>query len=139
MREAIPLATGLLSGIISGDFKQVEKVEYQPPAWVFGVVWPILYVLMGLSISGLKTVPTIFWVQLALNFIWSPIYVRLNNPSLALLVLAALWVTTLMTIVELGPRGRLLYPYIIWLTFAFFLNYRRVVMLRDGNMFKSLP
>lgn len=139
MREAIPLATGLLSGIISGDFKKIERVQYQPPAWVFGVVWPILYILMGVSISGLKTVPPIFWVQLALNFIWSPIFVRLNNPSLALLVLVALWVTTLMTIVQLGPRGKLLYPYIAWLTFALFLNYKRVVMVNNGDMFKSLP
>lgn len=137
MKTLIPLIVGGLSGLVSGDFKDIERVPYQPPNWVFGPVWVILYILMGLSISGLEHVPTVFWVQLGLNFIWSPVYVRFKNPQLALVILCALWVTVLMSIVQLGSRGKYLYPYLAWITFAGFLNYEKVKS-QYGDLYKSL-
>lgn len=126
MKALVPLITGALSGLVAGDFKSVKRVPYQPPNWVFGPVWFILYLLMGVAISGNTRVPPIFWIQLALNFIWSPVYVRLKNPKLALVILSALWVTVAMTIQQLGDRGKLLYPYIAWISYAWFLNFESV-------------
>lgn len=124
----VPLILGALSGLVAGDFKSVPKVEYQPPSWVFGPVWTVLYLLMGIAASQVQkrtgAIPLIFWVQLALNLVWSPVYVRFRNPKLAMGILIALWVCILATIHAFGPSGKLLWPYLAWVSFAGFLNYK---------------
>lgn len=123
----IPLALGGLSGLVSGSFKDAPQVPgFKPPDWVFGPVWTILYLLMGLAISRVSKVPVIFWVQMALNVIWSPVFVRFRNPKLALGIIIALWFSILETIKQLGSQGRLLYPYLAWVSFALYLNLKVV-------------
>jgi tryptophan-rich sensory protein len=118
-----PLVLGSISGLASGSFQDAPQVPgFRPPDWVFGPVWTILYLLMGLAAAQSKSVPMIFWVQLALNILWSPVFVRFRNPQLALAIIIALWASIFMTIKQLGSQGRLLYPYLAWVSFAAYLN-----------------
>ena len=84
---AIPLAVGGLSTLISGgmsDYQDLVKPPLSPPGWVFAVVWPILYLLMGYAsylvyISDApqgqkKRALTLYAIQLFFNFLWSPVY-----------------------------------------------------------------
>ncbi len=118
-----PLVLGSISGLTAGNFDNAPKVPgFRPPDWVFAPVWTILYLLMGLAAAQSKSVPPIFWVQLALNILWSPVFVRYRNPKLALAIIIALWGTIFMTIKQLGSQGKLLYPYLAWVSFATYLN-----------------
>lgn len=131
-----PVIGGSLSGLIAGDFKKVPKPKNSPPDWVFGPVWTILYLLIGFSANIVfqKTgkVPLIFWIQLLLNFSWSPVY--LKNPKIAFGIIVALWSSILMTIIEFQRidnfAARLLYPYLIWVSYATYLNYLRVPLFQ---------
>lgn len=123
-----PLVGGSISGFIAGDLKNAPRPKQSPPGWVFGPVWTVLYLMMGFAASMIfkqtGRVPMIFWIQLALNLIWSPVYVK--NQKAALAIIAALWVSILLTIIEfqrIDPiASRLLYPYLIWVSYASFLN-----------------
>ena len=131
-----PFVGGTVSGLVSGvGSTKIPKVEGQPPDWVFGPVWTVLYIMMGYSASIVyqKTggVPIIFWLQLALNLIWSPVYFKQNNPILALKIIVALWFAILFTIVEFSRidafASKLLWPYLAWVTYATTLVLKRVV------------
>jgi tryptophan-rich sensory protein len=120
-----PLVAGGVSGLVSGDFKSVERLKGQPPDWVFGPVWSILYILMGYAsmkvYSRTGKVPVIFWVQLALNLIWSPVYVRFRQKKLALAIVVALWAAIVGTIMAFGPEGKFLWPYLAWVSYVVLL------------------
>ena len=135
---AIPLAVGGLAALLSGGMGEVYqgyvKPPLSPPGWVFGVVWPILYALMGYAsflaaeAEGSKTKAFILYgLQLAVNFLWPLVFFRLEMIGLALALLAVLWVLVLLTIrefSELSDRaGDLLIPYILWLSFALYVNF----------------
>lgn len=107
----------------------LEKPFFSPPNWLFGPVWTILYIMMGISLYLIwikKKVPSIFWVQLTLNAVWSIIFFGLRNPTLALVDILALWIAIVLTIKSLykinKPSAYLLYPYIAWVSFAVLLN-----------------
>ena len=127
-----PLVGGSLSGYASGNMKDIPKPKNSPPGWVFGPVWTILYLMMGYAsnIVYQKTgrVPPIFWVQLALNLMWSPVYFKKKDPKLALGIIIAMWITIVLTIIEFNKidkfAGKLLMPYLGWVTFATYLNYQ---------------
>ncbi len=130
-----PLIGGSLSGLVSGiGNTKIQRVEGQPPDWVFGPVWTVLYLMMGYSANIVYqktgTVPLIFWIQLALNLIWSPVYFRKNDPKMALKIIIALWITILLTIVEFVKidafASKLLWPYLVWVTYATTLVLKRV-------------
>lgn len=113
----------------------LNKPVFSPPNWVFGPVWTILYILMGISLYLVwlkKKVPTIFWVQLALNAVWSIIFFGMKNPTLAFIDIIALWVSIVLTIKAFSKinklAGNLLIPYLIWVSFASFLNLAIVVL-----------
>jgi len=115
----------------------LEKPLLNPPSWIFGPVWTILYALMGVALwlvwrkgSGgheVKRALFIFGIQLFLNAIWSPIFFGLQNPLLALAVIVALWCMIIATIFSFRrvsrPAASLLVPYLLWVTFAVYLNY----------------
>lgn len=130
-----PFVGGSVSGLVSGVGKNdIPKVEGQPPDWVFGPVWTVLYLMMGYSANIVYqktgTVPIIFWLQLALNLIWSPVYFRKNDPKLALKIIVALWFAILLTIIEFSRidafASKLLLPYLAWVTYATTLLLKRV-------------
>jgi tryptophan-rich sensory protein len=115
---------------ISGWYVTLNKPSFNPPSWLFGPVWTLLYFLMGISLyliwirkGDLKW----FWVQLFLNSLWSIIFFGLRSPGLALLEIIILWLAILVTIKTYlktyRPAAYLLYPYLAWVSFASFLNF----------------
>ena len=120
----VPLIGGILSGLASKDFSKAPRPRGQPPAWVFGPVWTVLYLMMGYAAS-LAGTPPIFWIQLALNLMWSPLYTR-GYVREAFAVILALWVSIVLTIQKFSLTNtfaaKLLVPYLIWVTYATYLN-----------------
>lgn len=123
------------SSAIPTWYVTLNKPFFSPPNWVFGPIWTILYILMGISLYLVwrkKKVPTVFWVQLILNAVWSIIFFGIKNPTLALADIIALWVTIIFTIKAFSKinklAGRLLFPYLLWVTFASILNLSIVLL-----------
>jgi len=134
--------TGLASAIISNAgmnhwFQTLEKPSWNPPSYLFGPVWTLLYLLMGLSFWLVWTakVPEwnkrnaylIFGCQLFLNFWWSIIFFKYHSPSFAFIDIVLMVITILLTIFVFAKFSKiaawLLVPYISWVTFASILNY----------------
>ena len=136
---AIPLLTGGLSALITRNnmdiYSKIVSPPLSPPAVVFPIVWTVLYALMGISLYLIwnsnnrhkNTAIILFFVQLFLNFIWSPIFFNNQWFLVSFIVLAFLWVATLLMIITfyniLKFAGLLQIPYLIWLTFAAYLNF----------------
>ncbi len=136
----IPLAVGGLSSLISGggmgDYRVLQQPPLSPPGWVFPVVWTLLYLLMGYAsylilISGkdpeeIRTALKLYGAQLILNFVWPIVFFGLQWRLVAFFVLIALWVMIYLTIRAFSKidekAGDLLLPYILWVTFAGYLN-----------------
>ena len=136
--EFLGLASGLLSG--SGYenhwFAALAKPPIMPPGWVFGVVWPILYLMMGLAIAiilhargarGRGIAIMLFVVQLLCNIAWSPLFFAAHEVELAfylLLVILALAIATTLLFARIRSGAALLMaPYLAWLCFAGILAY----------------
>ncbi|MDK2915743.1 MAG: translocator protein [Euryarchaeota archaeon] len=113
------------------------KPELNPPSWVFGPVWTILYILMGIALylvwskgwgnKNVQVATAIFGVQLVLNVLWSYLFFGLQAPFLALIEVVLLWIAILMTIAAFNrvsvPAAILLVPYLLWVSFAAYLTY----------------
>lgn len=120
-----------------GDWYQtLTKPEWNPPNWIFGPVWTLLYISMGISVwiiwknYGLKTaaIPITFFIaQLILNALWSWFFFGLENVGLAFIDIVALWTLIFITLILFWKlntwSGVLLLPYIAWVSFATVLNY----------------
>ncbi len=114
----------------------LEKPFFNPPSFVFGPVWTILYLLMGISLflvwGKKKTNLQWFWAQLALNTVWSIIFFGLKNPLLAFIVLIFLWISIYQSIKSFRKINKtasyLLYPYLGWVSFAGLLNLSIVLL-----------
>lgn len=123
------------SGYGNGWFDGLQKPAFMPPGWTFGVVWPMLYALLGVALAMIVAEPPsdrrrlaliLFFAQLVLNFLWSPIFFAAHDISLAK------WVIFLMAILAAAAAGQLLrirkaagllmVPYLAWLVFAATLN-----------------
>jgi tryptophan-rich sensory protein len=135
---AVPLAVGGLAALLSGGmgeaYQGYAKPPLSPPGWVFAVVWPILYALMGYASflvaesEGNKTRAFVLYgLQLLANFLWPILFFRFELVGSALALLAVLWVLVLLTLREFSEHsdraGDLLIPYILWLSFALYLNF----------------
>lgn len=138
MNLIVPLAIGGLSTFLTKDsmnlYETITRPSLSPPSWLFPVAWTLLYILMGIS-SYLVTVSdsesktealTLYSISLVLNFIWSPIFFIGQNYLVAFIVLVILWYTVFQMIqafFEIRPLAATLQiPYLIWLTFAGYLN-----------------
>ncbi len=135
----IPLAVGGLSAFLTKDsmstFETVTKPPLSPPGWLFPVVWTVLYILMGIASYLIYTSNSfdrkralIFYgAQLAVNFFWSIIFFNLNAYLFAFIWLLLLWALILITLVKFyrinENAGLLLIPYIVWVSFAGYLNF----------------
>lgn len=116
-------------------YQTLRKPPWNPPSWLFGPVWTVLYLAMAvaawlvwLAQPQTTLALTLYGVQLVLNHAWSPIFFLWRKPGLALVEICLLWCASLLTTVafiQISPRaGQLLLPYMAWLTFAAALNYR---------------
>ncbi len=135
----IPLAVGGLGALLSGGMDQygvMVKPPLSPPGWVFPVVWTVLYLLMGWAswLVWRSKAPTpqkrgalrLYGAQLLANFIWPLLFFGGELYLAALLWLAVLWILILLTIRAFSAiserAGDLLIPYILWVSFAAYLN-----------------
>lgn len=133
------LGGGWLSGWLTESGKQnwyvdLVKPTGTPPGFVFPIVWTILYICMGIALGLLwdsekdnKLKASIyFFIQLGLNFAWSWFFFGIHAIGLALIDISLLWIFVLMTIITIWPHtalgGRLLLPYLFWISYAFYLN-----------------
>lgn len=144
---AIPLAVGGISAVISrggiSAFENAVKPPLTPPAWLFPLCWTVLYVLMGVasylvavSDEILRGNALLFYgVQLILNFVWPLIFFDLSLYLLAFVWLVILWAIILVTMLKFYKiterAGDLMLPYILWVTFAGYLNFG-VFLLNKG-------
>jgi len=115
-------------------YLKLNKSSLTPPGYIFSIVWPILYILMSISVWIIWnkekeiTFPIqLYIIQLILNLTWSPLFFKYHciNESLFLLLLIWILVFIIIDLFYLIDKtaGLLLIPYLIWLTFAFYLNY----------------
>jgi tryptophan-rich sensory protein len=123
------------SGYGNGWFDALGKPSFMPPGWAFGVVWPILYALIGIALAMVLAEPysprrklalILFFVQLALNFAWSPIFFAAHDISLANVVIFAMAGFAAAAAGQFlrirRTAGLLMIPYLAWLVFAATLN-----------------
>jgi benzodiazapine receptor len=138
----IPLLVGGISGYftasgVEGWYAAANKPWFNPPNWIFAPVWTALYILMGIALylvwksetirAVKQTAVTLFAVQLTLNFFWSLIFFKIQQPGWAFAEIIAMWVMIIATILWFGKISStaawLLVPYICWVSFASVLNY----------------
>lgn len=130
------LGLGMFSGYISGSgnsewYQSLVKPSFQPPSWIFGPVWTILYIMIGIALAKVWNTKNqgLFIFQLVLNLLWSPMFFRYHRVDLALLDIALLWINLLALIYQSNQLVRLLLtPYFLWITFAGILNYQIYIL-----------
>jgi len=120
---------GLASSNTSTDvwYQALNKSDLNPPGYVFGIVWPILYILM--SISAYRTfsvTSSVFFIQLIFNTAWSWMFFSFHMPLVALLniwLLIYLNASLTLKMFKIDRLSAILYiPYVLWLLFASYLN-----------------
>lgn len=126
---------GSLIGIMNvpGEwYATLNKPSFNPPNWVFGPVWTVLYVLIAIAgwrvwqREDLREAMWVWWAQLGLNFLWSPVFFSLQSPGGALIVILAM-LTAIVMFIRLvwnsdRVSGVLFLPYLAWVSFATLLT-----------------
>ena len=136
LAEAVGALSGWLSREGTAAFSEIAaQPPLSPPGILFPIVWGILYLLMGISAARIYQSPpslsrsrglNLWIIQLVVNFIWSPIFFNAQAYGFALLWLLLLWILVLLMILsfrKIDPLAAWLQlPYLLWLTFAAYLN-----------------
>ena len=145
---AICFLPAILAGLIGQPpgtwdwYKTLNKPSFNPPNWIFGPVWTLLYFLMGVSLylitkNGLKTsnfkkAVLCFATQLVFNALWMPAFFYLHNPLLGLIDIIFLWISIVLTVTVSYKINKtasiLLWPYLVWTTFAGVLNFALYIL-----------
>ena len=135
----IPLGVGGLATLLAGGmarYKSYVQPPLSPPGWVFPVVWTLLYLAMGYASYRVVTrcqdsaktrkALMVYGIQLGVNALWPIVFFRFEAFLPAFGVLAALWVLIVVTMFRFyqceEKAGDLLVPYLLWVTFAGYLN-----------------
>lgn len=135
----LPLIVGGLSGYFTASniatwYVTLNKPFFNPPNYLFGPVWTVLYLMMGISLgmiinakhSNKNKSLIIFSIQLVLNFFWSVIFFSLQSPGWAAVEIITLWLSIIYMILNFYKinkwSGLLQIPYLLWVTFASVLN-----------------
>ena len=137
----IPFLASAIGGIFTASsvstwYVTLNKPFFNPPSWVFGPVWTVLYLMMGIALYLVWTTKTgaknkyvafiVFGVQIFLNALWSVLFFGLKNPLFAFVEIVFLWIAILATIAYFyrikKTASYLLIPYILWVSFAAVLN-----------------
>jgi translocator protein len=143
---------GFISGRVGNSgwdnrwFQALSKPDIIPPGWVFGVVWTTLYIMLGLSLAmilyargskGRGLALSLFASQLVLNLIWSPLFFKAHQVTLALVAIVFILGLTIATTFAFARIRKLaawlLVPYMVWLSFATILNFRIDQMNPDAE------
>lgn len=153
MKLAVSLALCFLAGFVGSIFTtpsiatwyaDLTKPSFNPPNWIFGPVWTILYIMMAISFylvwqKGTKdkivqTSLFAFILQLVLNVLWSIVFFGMHSPLWGFIVIILLWIAILTTIVCFfkvsKTAGYILIPYLLWVSFAAVLNYSVLILNR---------
>ncbi len=146
----IPLVLGIIDSVINNPstqwYKDLKKPRWQPPSFLFGGAWSIIYPLMGLA-SWLvwaeggwakHSYPlTLYGIQLALNLLWPALFFGIRNLGLALVDIVALAAAIIATLLAFKPvneiAANLLKPYLAWVLFATALNYKLWELNKQGS------
>ncbi len=138
---SIPIILGAVAGFLTRnamkDFEALNQPPLSPPGWLFPVVWTILYILMGISAYMIKVADapteqidnamTLYRYQLIVNFLWSIFFFDFGWYLFAFLWLILLWILVFVMIRMFAkiskPAAYLNIPYLVWLTFAAYLNF----------------
>jgi len=136
----ISLSVGILSSFFTMDaesiYKSLTLPSFAPPPWIFGPVWTILYITMGIASyriwmyaghnKGVGTALFYYTMQLILNFLWSVIFFSLQFRGFAFLEIILLLVLIIVTTFRFfdidKPAGLLMVPYLLWVSYASLLN-----------------
>jgi translocator protein len=137
----VALAAGGLGSLatvpaVPGWYAGLAKPSWTPPSWLFGPVWTLLYLTMGVAAwlvwreaGGVRAagLPLTIWlVQLALNALWSFLFFGLRQPGWAFVEVVVLWLAILATVAacwRISPTaGAVLLPYLLWVSYAAALN-----------------
>lgn len=133
------LGTGFIGSIFTFSaiptwYVTLNKPFFSPPNWIFGPVWTMLYIFMGISLYSVWVSKSkvkqkaigLFFIQLGLNVLWSILFFGMRSPILAFVDIVALWITIFLTVKYFYPISKmgayLLIPYILWVSFALLLN-----------------
>jgi benzodiazapine receptor len=122
---------GLASANAGGLYAQLDRPAWAPPAWVFGPVWSVLYLMMGVAawlvwrpdgFRGARVPLGLFVLQLALNASWSWLFFAWHLGGWSVLEIVVLWLFIIATVVAFWRQrplaGILLLPYLAWVSFA---------------------
>lgn len=138
---ALPLLTGIFAGLLTRNsmqaFSNLNKPPLAPPAILFPIVWTILYILMGISFyliqvnkqnnKNCSNASSLYYYQLIVNFLWSIFFFRFEWYLFSFLWLLLLWVLVFLMIRCFSKisklAGWLNIPYLLWITFAGYLNF----------------
>jgi tryptophan-rich sensory protein len=118
-------------------YTTIEKPFFNPPNWIFGPVWTLLFIMMGVALflvwnkgwqnKKVKIAMLIFGIQFLLNILWSILFFGFLSPFYAFVEIIFLWLAILVTIIYFyqisRPASWLLVPYILWVSFASVLNF----------------
>lgn len=114
-------------------YEALHKPTWNPPAWLFGPVWTLLYTLMAVAAwliwkrAGWRLPLALYFIQLMLNALWTPLFFGAHLLGLALLEVVLFWVAILLTTLGFRNVSRtaawLMVPYLAWVAFASFLNF----------------
>ena len=138
--ELVGAVSAVFTGGFSDFFVKYAKPPLLPPGWLFPVVWAILYAVMGYSAYLIhsakspdrKSALTLYWAQLFVNFWWSILFFRFEALWVSVGVIALLWVLISVMISRFGKisplAAKLNIPYIIWVSFAAYLNIATAVI-----------
>ena len=140
----LSLAVGGLSALVTaGNMNIYDKINtppLSPPGWLFPVVWTVLFILMGVSSASVfKSRSTkkddalfVYGISLVLNFAWSIFFFNMQSFLLSFVILVALWLSILLTIIRYYKIDKisawLQLPYLIWVTFAGYLNFAIILL-----------
>jgi tryptophan-rich sensory protein len=143
---------GSLSGLLSnsgfgnGWFDALAMPDIMPPGWVFGVVWPTLYTMLGLALAmvlhargakGRGLALALYGIAFIANLCWSPLFFAAHQVSAALVLILFMIVMTIATTFAFGrirsAAAWLLVPYMVWISFAAILNYEFDQMNPDAE------
>ena len=134
----LPFLASAIGGLFTASsvstwYLDLNKPFFNPPSWIFGPVWTLLYLLIGISLYLVwikkydKTSFVFFGIQLVLNALWSILFFGLKMPLYAFIEIVLLWAAILITIVYFyiinKTSAYLLIPYILWVSFAAILNF----------------
>lgn len=140
-------AAGVIGSIFTSPsiatwYKTIVKPSFNPPNWIFGPVWTILFALMGIALFLVwknigvnlmaKRAILLFAIQLILNILWSVAFFGMKSPLVGFVIIILLWIAILLTILSFykvsNVAGWLLIPYILWVSFASILNLAIVLL-----------